>query len=219
MFKLKCTLNTHVHNDNHRHCTYSTNKKHTGIHKARRARMSTNGVDGSSGEMCLGNVILTQTHHEHIACTSTPQARAHHERKHTTSTSTSTPRACLSTYKYAVNTSHPQSQPPKSLVHNYKNTICTSRAWEYHANTTSTSRARARPHHEHNTSTSTPRAQPQTYYKHTTHTIIPREHHWYTTHARIQHGCGRTRHIQNRIQKKLQKIMKKIIKQKLEIRR
>ena len=33
-----------------------------------------------------GNVILTQTHHEHIARTSTPQARAHHERKHTTST-------------------------------------------------------------------------------------------------------------------------------------
>lgn len=194
----------------------TTNKKHTGIHKARRARMSANGVDGSSGEMCLGNVILTQTHHEHIARTSTPQARVHHERKHTTSTST--PRAYVQVRREHITS----TTTPKSLVHNYKNTICTPRAWEYHANTTSTSRARARPHHEHNTSTSTPRAQPpqpQTYYKHTTHTIIPREHHWYTTHARIQHGCGRTRHIQNRIQKKLQKIMKKIIKQKLEIRR
>ena len=183
----------------------TTNKKHTGIHKARRARMSTNGVDGSSGEMWYS--------HKHTTSTSRAQAHRKHKHKHTTSMP----------INVQVHREHITcTTTPKSLVHNYKNTICTPRAWEYHANTTSTSRARARPHHEHNTSTSTPRAQPpqpQTYYKHTTHTIISREHHWYTTHARIQHGCGRTRHIQNRIQKKLQKIMKKIIKQKLEIRR
>ena len=144
--------------------------------------MSTNGVDGSSGEMCLGNVILTQTHHEHIACTSTPQARAHHERKHTTSTSTSTPRACLSTYKYAVNTSHPQPHQ------NHQYTITrTPFAHHGHENTTRTLQAHHAHEHDHITNTTLARVHHEHNHKHITSTPLTRSYHENTT------GTQRTR--------------------------